>query len=88
MDSYWETVAEAASGNDDKVAYYMPKTLVEEAVYYTGQTLEEDDAMAQLFIQKYEDDIPLHDIPDEQRNKMLELRSTAKKVYQINFFGF
>ena len=76
MDEYWDSVTQAAPGNDDKTAYYMPKTLVEEAINYSGQILREDDALAQLFIHKYEEDIPFHDMPDEQRNKIIELRST------------
>ncbi len=76
MDNYWDEVRDSARGAHPTTSFFMPKNLTEEAIYYTSQELSEHDTVAKQFIEKYEDDIPFHDIPEEQRQKIIELRRT------------
>ncbi len=75
MEEIWDFVVGDATNFPEKTEYYMPLMLLEEANNYNGQILTADDPLAQLLIHKCEHDIPIHDMPDELRSKIIELRS-------------
>ena len=84
MDNNWDLVLRNAIYCTERTEYFIPVFLLEEAVNYTGQELTEEDAMAQLFIKKYEDDVPFHDMPDDQRNTLIQLRSECESSKLTN----
>ena len=84
MDNNWDLVLRDAIYCTERTEYFIPVFLLEEAVNYTGQELTEEDAMAQLFIKKYEDDVPFHDMPDDQRNTLIQLRSECESSKLTN----